>query len=78
MAVREHLAEGVARQHHDTVMSRRLLRDHGARSHVAGRNGFTCGRLHAIEEARAEALRHEFASIWAGLQMKKVRERLKD
>lgn len=47
-------------EHQDTVMSRRFLREQGARMHVAGTNGFTLGRLHAIEEARAAAAVEDF------------------
>ena len=39
--------------HQDTVMSRRVLRDYGVRAHLSGENGFTFGRLHALEQARA-------------------------
>ena len=39
----------------DGVVSREVLRELGARGHLAGENGFTFGRLHALEQARAEA-----------------------
>jgi CHAD domain-containing protein len=63
-------------EHQDTVMSRTFLREHGARSHAAGLNGFTLGRLHAIEEARAEAATKHFEGAWADLDISKVRKRL--
>jgi CHAD domain-containing protein len=60
----------------DTVMSRRVLRDHGARAHVEGHNGFTYGRLHMLEEARAEATVREFDDAWARVSLKGLRRRL--
>jgi CHAD domain-containing protein len=60
----------------DTVMSRRVLRDHGARTHVEGHNGFTYGRLHMLEEARAEAAVREFDDAWSQLSLKGLRRRL--
>ncbi len=38
----------------DTVVTRELCRRLGAASAVPGENGFTFGRLHALEQARAE------------------------
>jgi CHAD domain-containing protein len=38
----------------DTVVTRELCRRLGAASSVPGENGFTFGRLHALEQARAE------------------------
>ena len=63
-------------EHQDTVMSRAFLREHGARCHADGLNGFTLGRLHAIEEARAEAATMDFEKAWADLEISQVRERL--
>lgn len=39
----------------DGVVTRAALRELGAAASAAGRNGFTFGRLHALEQARAEA-----------------------
>lgn len=63
-------------QFQDTVMSRRVLRDYGARAHVAGHDGVTYGRLHLIEEARAEAAVREFDDAWTRLSLKGLRRRL--
>jgi CHAD domain-containing protein len=52
-------------EHQDTVMSRRFLLEQGARMHLDGMNGFTLGRLHAIEEARAAAAVEDFERAWA-------------
>ncbi|TGN63250.1 CYTH and CHAD domain-containing protein [Nocardioides eburneiflavus] len=62
-------------QFQDTVMSRRVLRDYGARAHVEGHNGFTYGRLHMLEEARAEAAVREFDDAWTRLSLKGLRRR---
>jgi CHAD domain-containing protein len=39
----------------DGVVTRQVLLELGARGHRAGENGFTFGRLHALEQVRAEA-----------------------
>ena len=39
----------------DGVVTREVLRELGARGHLAGQNGFTFGRLHAFEQVKAEA-----------------------
>jgi CHAD domain-containing protein len=59
-------------EHQDTVMSRRFLREHGARMHLDGMNGFTLGRLHALEEARAAAATEDFEHAWERLQERKL------
>jgi CHAD domain-containing protein len=43
-------------EHQDTVVARQSLREIGVRAHLSGENGFTFGRLHSLEEARAAAL----------------------
>jgi len=50
--------------HQDTVVARRRLREYGMRAHLAGENTFTIGRLHALEQARAERAEAEFAALW--------------
>ena len=62
-------------EHQDTVMSRRFLREHGGRMHVEGMNGFTLGRLHAIEEARAAAATEDFDRAWAHVKDRRIRKR---
>ena len=61
-AVQEMLGE-----HQDTVVSRRVLRGMGVRASLAGENGFTFGRLHALEECRAGELERECPEVLAGL-----------
>lgn len=41
--------------HRDTLLTRELLRELGVQAHLDGDNGFTFGRLHALEEARGDA-----------------------
>jgi CHAD domain-containing protein len=62
-------------EHQDTVMSRRFLRELGARMHLDGTNGFTVGRLHAIEEARAAVAAEDFEHAWAHVEDHKIRKR---
>ena len=63
--------------HQDSVMSRRVLRDFGAREHVAGRNGFTFGRLHAVEEARGASTERDFETAWERLPTRGLRRWLR-
>jgi CHAD domain-containing protein len=53
-AAMEQLQE-VLGEHQDGVVTREVLRELGAGSSRAGENGFTFGRLHALEQVRAEA-----------------------
>ncbi|MBD3923383.1 CHAD domain-containing protein [Nocardioides cavernae] len=62
-------------EHQDTVMSRRFLRELGARTHLDGMNGFTLGRLHVIEEARAAAATEDFEHAWAHVEACRIRTR---
>jgi CHAD domain-containing protein len=41
--------------HRDTLLTRRVLRELGVLAHLDGDNGFTFGRLHALEEAAGTA-----------------------
>jgi CHAD domain-containing protein len=60
-------------EHQDAVVSRRRLRDYGVRAHGNGENGFTFGRLHALEQWRAADAEREFAAAWEGRAGKTVR-----
>ena len=64
--------------HQDTVVARRLLRDLGVRAHLAGENGFTFGRLHALEEAAASELRRRYPELYDELPTKQLRRWLAD
>lgn len=70
------LAEGVQDAlgaHRDTLMTRSLLRELGVQAHLDGDNGFTFGRLHALEEARGEAELAAYRSLRPELDRKKRR-----
>ena len=53
------------------------LPDHAARAHIAGRNGFTFGRLHAQEEQRGTATVRDFEAAWDQLPTKGLRRSLR-
>ena len=59
-------AEGLQKtlgEHQDSVVTRAMLRRLGSAA-GSGENGFTYGRLHAIEEMRAEAAERQFRRLW--------------
>lgn len=60
-------------EHQDTVMARDVLRQYAVRAHLDGENGFTFGRLHALEQARAQATEQEFVAAWEVVTSKNVR-----
>jgi inorganic triphosphatase YgiF len=59
-------------EHQDTVVARAALREIGVRAHLSGENGFTFGRLHAIEEARALLLVEQYPALLAKFPKKKL------
>lgn len=59
--------------HQDTVVARRRLRELGMQAQLAGENAFTFGRLHGLEQARAERAELEFEALWAGFRKKQLR-----
>jgi CHAD domain-containing protein len=67
-AVQEALGE-----HQDTVVARHQLREYGAQTHLNGENGFTFGRLHALEQARAEDAERRFTEAWDRIPRTKLR-----
>jgi CHAD domain-containing protein len=69
--------QGALGEHQDSVMARRVLRDHGARAHTAGHNGFTLGRLHAQEEHRGATTVRDFEAAWERLPTKGLRRSLR-
>jgi CHAD domain-containing protein len=62
--------------HRDTLLTRALLRELGVQAHLDGDNGFTFGRLHALEEARGEAALGEYRRLRPELDRKKRRKAL--
>jgi CHAD domain-containing protein len=65
LAARAKAVQQVLGEHQDTVVARAALREIGVRAHLSGENGFTFGRLHAIEEARALRLVQQFPGLMA-------------
>jgi CHAD domain-containing protein len=65
--------QDVLGEHQDTIMSRPVLRTLGVQAHLAGENGFTFGRLHALEEARAEQLRGRYEEVLTVFPDQKVK-----
>lgn len=53
-------------EHQDSVVTRQHLRRMGAAAVGRGENGFTFGRLHAVEEMRGEAAEESFNHVWKG------------
>jgi len=56
LAGRAERVQEVLGEHQDTVVARQTLRELGAQAYLHDENGFTFGRLHALEQARAEEL----------------------
>ncbi len=55
-------------EHQDTVVARRTVRVIGIQAHRAGESGFTFGRLHALEERRADELVAQYPACLAALR----------
>src|SRR5664279_2234120 len=72
----ENLQE-VLGEHQDSVVARQALRELGARIHLEGENAFTIGRLHALEQARADEAAAEFEAAWRGVSDKHLRSWLR-
>ena len=58
--------------HHDSVVTRQLLRTAGMQAHGAGENGFTYGMLSAAEAASAEGLEAGLPAARKALRRKKA------
>jgi hypothetical protein len=54
-------------------VARERLREYGMQAHLEGDNTFTFGRLHALEQARAERAEADFATAWSKLRKKQKR-----
>ena len=57
----------------DGVVTRAVLRELGARGHLAGQNGFTFGRLHALEQVKAEAAVAAWPQARAAVSKRRLR-----
>jgi CHAD domain-containing protein len=60
-------------EHQDAVLARHKLREYGAQTHLSGENGFTFGRLHALEQVHADHAERRFVEAWDRLPRKKLR-----
>ena len=58
-------------EHQDSVIARQRLREYGAKAHVDGENGFSFGRMHALEQQHADEQEREFTTAWEALRHKK-------
>ncbi|CAI9400725.1 CYTH and CHAD domain-containing protein [Nocardioides sp. T2.26MG-1] len=67
LSTRAKAVQQVLGEHQDTVVARQVLRELGARTHLGDENGFTFGRLHALEEERARALAEQYLAAYADL-----------
>ena len=54
-------------QHQDSVVARQRLREYGVKAYADGENGFSFGRLHALEQQHAREAEQEFSSAWKAL-----------
>ena len=72
LASRARDVQKVLGEHQDTVVARPVLREIGARAHLAGENGFTPGRLHGLEEGRATELKRAYPDTMSRLLTRKV------
>ncbi len=59
--------------HQDTVVARARLRSIAMTAHLDGENAFTFGRLHALEQWRADRAERDFARAWRRLSRRRVR-----
>jgi CHAD domain-containing protein len=60
-------------EHQDSVVTRDVLRQLGAGSSRAGQNGFTFGRLHGLEQARADARHEQWREVWERTSRRRLR-----
>ncbi|MGW5237820.1 CHAD domain-containing protein [Monashia sp. NPDC004114] len=64
-------------EHQDAVVARAALRELGVQAHLSDENGFTYGRLHALEQQRADRAEAEFEKAWRRLPRRRLRRILK-
>jgi CHAD domain-containing protein len=60
-------------EQHDSVVARELLRRTGVEAHLAGENGFSFGRLHAVEERRGDEAVVQLDAVWHKVSRRKLR-----
>ncbi len=69
-----HNIQKILGDHQDSVVTRHLLRRLGAESYVHGENGFTYGRLHALEQAGARDSETRFNQQWHRFPTKSLKK----
>lgn len=77
VAAAEELQETLG-DHQDSVVIRETLRAIGVRMHSDGENVFTIGRLHALQQVRADAAEAAFHRRWTGSFADQLRSWQKD
>ncbi len=70
--------QDVLGEHQDAVVARSWLREHAVQAGVDGESSFTYGRLHAIEQERADRAEQRFFALWRTKRSKKVRRRIRE
>ena len=58
-------------EHQDSVVARQRLLEYAAQAQLSGESSFTFGRLHALEQARADRAERSFHEGWAVFPQKK-------
>ena len=58
--------------HQDSVVARQRLREYAMQAHLEGDNAFTFGRLHGLEQARADRAEADFATAWSKMRRKQI------
>ncbi|MGD7705220.1 CHAD domain-containing protein [Microlunatus sp. Y2014] len=69
--------QSVLGDQHDAAVTLPVLTELAERARAAGEDTFTFGRLHALEEARADALVAAYDDVWASARKKKLRRWLR-
>jgi CHAD domain-containing protein len=57
-------AQTLLGEHHDSVVTRSVLRELGVQAHLDGDSAFTFGLLYGLEQWRADALEEKFGCMW--------------
>lgn len=77
VAAAEELQETLG-DHQDSVVIRETLRAIGVRMFLDGENAFTVGRLHALQQVRADTAEVAFRRLWTGSFSDQLRSWQKD
>jgi CHAD domain-containing protein len=69
-----HGVQKILGDHQDSVVTRELLRRLGAEAYLEGENGFSYGRLHALEQCLASDVEARFARQWTSFRPPSLRK----